>query len=244
MTSLDDLNQPEQYDHAITVLTDVTDALMDTVHTLDDEAVRAPSLCEGWTRGHVLTHLARNADALRNLVTWARTGTETPMYPTREQRDRDIEAGAGRSAAHLEADVEASAERFLDDLLALRGQYLGEVVRTGAGHPLVAHDLPLNRAREVVYHHADLDTGYTFDALPAELVGRFLIETGERLSGQRAGPLTLAATDTGQRVEVGGPGGPEVTGTASELLAWSTGRGDGAGLSISDGDLPTLPPWG
>ena len=37
------------------------------------EAFRAPSALPGWTRAHVLTHLARNADAMVNLLTWART---------------------------------------------------------------------------------------------------------------------------------------------------------------------------
>jgi len=30
-----------------------------------------------------------------NLLSWARTGTETPMYASAESRNADIEAGAG-----------------------------------------------------------------------------------------------------------------------------------------------------
>ena len=60
---------------------------MRTVAALTDSQARAPSLLPGWTRGHVVTHLARNADALRNLLTWARTGIPTPMYPSRQARD-------------------------------------------------------------------------------------------------------------------------------------------------------------
>src|SRR2546425_958326 len=61
---------------------------------------------------HVLTHIARNADGFRNLLAWARTGTETPMYPSEEARDRAIEAGARRSAAEIAADLRASAAAF------------------------------------------------------------------------------------------------------------------------------------
>ena len=57
-----------------------TDRLLATVDGLDDAALRQPSRLPGWTRAHVLTHIARNADGLVNLVTWARTGEETPMY--------------------------------------------------------------------------------------------------------------------------------------------------------------------
>ena len=58
---------------------------------------RAPSLCEGWTRAHVVTHIARNADALSNLVHWATTGEPTPMYASPESRDADIAEGARRA---------------------------------------------------------------------------------------------------------------------------------------------------
>src|ERR671930_1390843 len=73
----------------------------ESVAVLTDAQARAPSGLPGWSRGHVLTHLARNADALVNLLTWARTGVETPMYASGEQRNADIEAGAGRSAEEL-----------------------------------------------------------------------------------------------------------------------------------------------
>ena len=43
---------------------------------LDPGQVAGPSRLPGWSRGHVLSHLARNADALVNLLTWARTGIE------------------------------------------------------------------------------------------------------------------------------------------------------------------------
>lgn len=246
MTSLDDLSQPEQYEAAITVLADVTDALMDTAKRLGNPDIAVASRCPGWTRGHVLTHVARNADALRNLLTWARTGNETPMYPSSEQRDADIAAGAGRSAAAHESDVEASAERFLDDLLALDPEHLGAQVRTGTGAVLVIHDLPYQRAREVVFHHVDLDAGYGFADAPQALVRRALVETGERLTRQGAGPLVLSASDTGQRVVVGETADPtdEVTGTAADLLTWASGRGDGSGLSGPAAGLPTLPAWG
>ena len=82
-----------------------THALQHSLESLTDEQCREPSLLPDWTRGHVLTHLARNADALRNLVHWARTGEKTRMYPSREARSADIEAGSGRSADELRADT-------------------------------------------------------------------------------------------------------------------------------------------
>ncbi|MEU6967194.1 maleylpyruvate isomerase N-terminal domain-containing protein [Kitasatospora aureofaciens] len=81
-----------------------TGLLLRTAARLCDADVRAPSLLPGWSRGHVLTHLARNADGGRRLLSWARTGVPTPEYPGLAERDARIEAGAGRGAAELVAD--------------------------------------------------------------------------------------------------------------------------------------------
>ena len=74
-----------------------TGRLLATTAALADPEVREPSLLPGWTRGHVLSHIARNADGLINLLRWAHTGTQIPMYASQQARDADIEAGAGRS---------------------------------------------------------------------------------------------------------------------------------------------------
>jgi maleylpyruvate isomerase len=82
-------------------ITTATRALLATAAKLDDDDVRAPSLLPGWTRGHVLTHVARNADGGTRLLTWARTGAESYEYPSLEARAAEIEDGAGRPATDL-----------------------------------------------------------------------------------------------------------------------------------------------
>ncbi|MHB1533919.1 MAG: maleylpyruvate isomerase N-terminal domain-containing protein [Acidimicrobiales bacterium] len=72
-----------------------------------------PTALPGWTRAHLLAHLARNAEALGRLLTWARTGVETPMYAGPAQRDADIDAGAAAPGMLLRAEV-ASSARALD----------------------------------------------------------------------------------------------------------------------------------
>ena len=91
--------------------------------------MRDPSLLPGWTRGHVLTHIARNADGMVNLLRWARTGTKIPMYASAESRSADIEAGSGRPAASLAADVRESAAAFAAEAAALPGEAWAEQVR-------------------------------------------------------------------------------------------------------------------
>src|ERR1700734_3959150 len=63
----------------------------------------------GWSRGYVLAHLARGADAMRNLLVGASTGEDRPGYASSESRAADIEHGSRRSAKDLAADVADAA---------------------------------------------------------------------------------------------------------------------------------------
>src|SRR5580698_10405882 len=101
------------------MIDDATARLAATSEGLTDEDAAAPSLLPGWTRGHVLTHIARNADALRNLLIWARTGVERPDYATTGARDQDIAAGASSSAAELAADIRESGAAFSAEAASL-----------------------------------------------------------------------------------------------------------------------------
>src|SRR6266508_3757588 len=91
-----------------------TARLLETAQTPDDAEVGEPSPLPRGSRGHVLTHVARNADGCTNLLTWARTGVETPQYASAESREADIAAGAGRPLADQLTDLKASAARFAE----------------------------------------------------------------------------------------------------------------------------------
>ena len=81
-----------------------------------------PSRLPGWTRGPVVCHVARNAEGLVRLLHWARTGIETPMYPSMEARAADIEAGAGRPLDEQldDAQIQAILNRSSDPQHACR----------------------------------------------------------------------------------------------------------------------------
>ena len=56
-----------------------------------------PSLLPEWTRGHVLTHIARNADSFVRVLEAARRGEVVTQYEGGvASRNADIEAGASR----------------------------------------------------------------------------------------------------------------------------------------------------
>jgi maleylpyruvate isomerase len=233
-------------DPILGMMTDQTDLLLQTARGLADADLRAPSLLPGWTRGHVLTHVARNADALSNVVRSCVTGEVIPMYASTERRNADIDEGAGRSPADLEADIESSAERLLALLADVPPDRLDVAVPTGRGFDLRAQDVPWMRLREVTYHHVDLGAGFTFADLPDEVLRRGLAECPGRLRSAAPGAAVSARLGKGDDVHITvGDGAVAVSGSASDALAWLTGRSDGSGLTTAgDVPLPHLPSWG
>jgi maleylpyruvate isomerase len=147
-------------------------SLMADLDRVDDATALGPSMLPGWTRGHVLTHLARNADSNTGIFLAAQAGDVVAQYPGgNEQRAADIEAGADRSAAELCLDVEAATAR----LEAAWASTTDEVWETGRGVSVARGEVSLSewvfsRWRETEVHHADLDVGYTWARWPARYV--------------------------------------------------------------------------
>lgn len=143
-----------------------------TLEGLDDHVVRRPSRLPGWTVGHVLTHLARNAESHVRMLNAAADGRAVEQYAGgREQRQRDIELGAGRSAAEMAVDVRGTSA-------ALEAAWAEMTPEAWAGHGLTEGDLwpcrvmPFHRWREVEVHHADLGLAYSPTDWPREYVDR------------------------------------------------------------------------
>jgi maleylpyruvate isomerase len=216
-----------------------TDRVASTAASFRNDAVLAPSLCAGWSRGHVLAHLARNADALVRVCDVALTGRADTMYDDVESRDADIERGARRSAHDHATDIRDTAARLAERLEALRPEHADvRVERTPGGFPIPVGMVPFMRLREVVYHHVDLDAGYTFGNAPAEVVALFLRDAVNRLAHDDSPPSLHIATTEGDDHTVG-DGTTRVTGARADVLMWlARGHTDGVEL---DGPVPTLP---
>ncbi len=122
-----------------------------------------PSLLADWTVGHVLTHIARNADSGIRML----DGLEQYEGGI-DGRRAGIEAGAGRSRDELVADVRGSIWR-LEQRWAQETAWDGPPAQATVGE-LPRHDLPFRRWRETEVHHADLGFGYTFADMPADYV--------------------------------------------------------------------------
>jgi maleylpyruvate isomerase len=220
-----------------------TARLLATARKLDDADLAAPSRLPGWTRGHVLAHLARNADGCVNLLTGARTGNETPQYASDEQRDSDIETGAGRPGTEHVADLVASAERVDEAVAQMPPDAWAATVRWRSGRLRPAAYITWARLCEVEVHHTDLDAGYAPTDWPDSFVHRLLHELTADLADGMS-PVRLHAVDLDHELTIGPDPAVTVGGPGSAIASWLAGRSTGTGLTVTpDGPLPTVPNW-
>jgi maleylpyruvate isomerase len=169
---------------------DATQRLLGTARVIAEPDLRAPSLLPGWTRGHVLAHLARSADAMRNLLIGVRSGEDRPAYASAEARAAGIEQGAQQKPADLAADVAGAAMAFRtltrqlpDEAWLVQLQILGSA-------PFPAGQLLTRRLVEVELHHTDLGLGYTPADWPAAFTA---MDLPEPMHSQRQDRLTRTA---------------------------------------------------
>jgi maleylpyruvate isomerase len=214
------------------------------LESLDDAALDSPTALPGWTVRHVVAHVAANADALGNLARWAATGEETPMYSSPEQRNADIERGAGLPAAQLREWFGASASRLRGALDGLAPEQWGHEVRTAQGRTVPATEIPWMRSREVMVHAVDLGGAVTFADLPVDLDAALLDDVTAKRSAAADGPaLVLAPLDDDRTWAVSGAGHPTtVRGSLAQLTAYLSGR-PADGLHADGGVIPSLPRW-
>jgi maleylpyruvate isomerase len=228
----------------LVLLTDVdraTDELLRTAEDLDPASIGAPSRLPGWTVGHVLSHIARNADGQTNLLTWARTGVETPMYASPEAREAGIEEGATRPLREQIEDIRAAHERFADAGAAMPAE-AWTVLLPATGSSAAA--VPWSRLREVEVHHVDLGDRYTAADWSDAFALRLLREIVTGPTGDWPA-LILRPWGTDHPMTIGNAAdAPVIGGPTKSLAAWLAGRADGADLTVSpDGELPVPARW-
>ncbi len=236
---------PDRHDLDATLpwMHESTTRLLEVLGTLDDLALLEPSTLPGWSRAHVLGHLARNADALSRLASWACTGIETPMYASPQQRATEIDHTAALPPAALRSDLASSAETLEAGLDALSTTDWRATVRSAKGRHIPAAEIPWMRTREVWLHAIDLDAEARLADLPAGLVDVLLDDVTTTLSAKPdCPPVRLVPTDR-ERTWSLGPQEPhqaEVSAPAAHLVGWLTGRLPGTQLHHS---APELPAW-
>jgi maleylpyruvate isomerase len=217
--------------------------LIETVVSVTDDDVGRPSRLPDWTVGHVLTHLARNADSHVRMLEAAARGDVVDQYPGGDdERAADIQAGAARPASVLAADVRQAAMRLEAKWAATpAGVWANGAGRMGGNETAVA-ELPFLRWREVEVHHADLGLAFSWrdwsDAYVGAELERTVAELPARLPPGLA--LRLEPTDEGRAWTVPADAAQAlvVARPRRELLAWLLGR-----AGEHDPALPSIGRW-
>jgi maleylpyruvate isomerase len=139
---------------------------------MTDADARGQSLLPGWTRGHVLTHIARNADGQARMVEGALHDLVVEQYAGgNAQRTADIESGARRPVDALRVDVLESQRALVAAWSRVPDGAWDRLTHARVGVRPV-RDGVLSRWREILVHLVDLDVGVAPSALPPEYVAR------------------------------------------------------------------------
>ena len=221
-------------------LSEATLGLLGCTIALSDDEWRAPSLLPGWSRAHVATHVARNADALRGLVQEVIAGGWKTLYASEAERMEAIERGAERSGLELQIDLDTSAGE-LSSVMEQVDDWAQPVRLPFGVLPLAS--VAVARLHEVTLHHIDLGCSYTpeqLDPVPARWLLQWAVD---RLATRPGLPAVDVESDSGLTASLGDVGERRhVRGTDAALWGWVTGRSAGADLDGVDGHAwPPMP---
>jgi maleylpyruvate isomerase len=235
------------------LLTTATQRLLGGTIVVTDEQWAGPSRLPGWNRGHLATHLARQADGFARLVEGAVSGVPQQMYASPEARTAQIEDGAARTGLELQTDLDTSAERLteaferLDRVTADAADAAGPsgwstAVELRGGLVVPARLLPLGRLFEVEIHHVDLGIGHEVEQIEPEVAEWLMEWIGFRARVRDEFPRVELHADSGFTTTLGQVGPALVVhGPAPALVGWLTNRLDPAAVPGTRGlRLPSL----
>lgn len=235
---------PMTHDLDLDDLAEAGQRLVRTVDGLHGDDWRAPSSLPGWSRAHVVAHLALNGEALRDVLRGEVDHERVPMYSSQEARDADIAELAEAEPAELRERLLASLTELVDAALAMPADaWEHRFERTPGGQTLPLDAIPLMRLREIEIHHVDLDCGYSPDDWPrrfSELVVTGMVKRLDPEAGFRIAPLD---TERSWDVDDVDDDPVVVTGPVAHIAWWLTGRSPSEQVSCSRGDLPTIGAW-
>ena len=194
-----------------------SDLVADALANFDERDFAVESQLPGWTRKHLIAHLAANGDAIGNLIHWAATGEVTPMYSSPEAR-------AGMSS--------------------LTDEQWGFEIVTAQGRTVPASETPWMRSREVMIHAVDLDAGIEFDDLPEEFLRALCDDIVTKRAGITGSTAITLVSETSDEGTLPGSGDAvQVTGSLAAIAAYLAGRQYSGLTASSDDGVPAIPAW-
>ena len=172
----------------------------------------------------MLTHVARNADAMINLLTWARTGVPTPAYSEHASSATRTSRPVPSARPRRSAPTSSRRRTGSPPPCGRCRRRPGRRAWSFRGRRILASDVLWLRAREVWIHAIDLDAGASFGDLPRPMLRELLTDAAVTLGARPDFPrLLLAPTDESRTWTVGEV--PDRTGAARGPRARRGARG-------------------
>ncbi|WP_369387574.1 maleylpyruvate isomerase family mycothiol-dependent enzyme [Streptomyces sp. CG1] len=220
------------------------DRLVRAAAGLSGTALRAPSQLPGWTRGHVLAHVAHSVDAYVWLLRLAHTGREPGPRADAATLSAAVERDAALSADRLVARLRESLDQFSAQACTTPAPVWDRLVPALAGWLHPARYLLLRCLRELETHHLDLGVGHGTDQWPDAYVAWALDDTLVTLRAQGFPLASVEAVDLSRRWSVAARG-PSVAGAGHQVLGWLSGRTPADALTTGRPArlLPRPPAW-
>ena len=220
------------------------DTVSSKVAGLRDEDVLAATELPGWTRGHVLAHLAHVSNAVARQVEYTLRGERIDFYDGGPSgRTQAIEMAAGQGAREHQEALAAGMTKVLGALEGLEEEqwqlpisYRNGVVRDGA----------LAYWRELLIHLTDLQVGRGPETWSKEFclyLLEFLTPRVPENTHLKLLPLGLSPMTIGT-----GENAVSVSGMLTDIVAWLAGRTPTMGSLRAEAaadsvELPELLGW-
>lgn len=215
---------------------EATQRLLGYTIGISDEDWHRPSPLPGWSRAHLATHLARNAEHLALIAEAVNAGLPQPVPPSAAVRWADLERGADRTGLELQIDLDTTAGA-LQQTIERVTNWAAPVRLRGRTWPLAV--LPLARLHEVCIHHIDLDCDFSPDAVDPAGAAWLLRWVLDLLEDADLPALRLESDSLVAEIGKGGEA-RTVTGSDARLWAWLSGRLPPSAVSGADGLQPQL----
>jgi maleylpyruvate isomerase len=212
----------------------IADQLLTLTAGLDDATARGDSDLPGWSRGHVMTHLAYFSEAMTRQVDEALQGRLIEVYDGgRPARDAAIEAGADRPATELRTHLHQAVTTLLASW--------DKVSPTDWPLPILHRNSNLSAGlqatwRELTIHTTDLNLGIT----PATWSEDFCLHLLDFLRPRTPDGIHLILQAPTTTWENGTGNDITLTGALTDLTAWYAGRPSPGPIT---GEAPELLPW-
>lgn len=211
---------------------------------LDDSSVAQASELPGWSRGHVLAHIAGIARAMARQLDYAHRGETIELYDGgMDGRNKAIELAAGHSLEQHTESVEAALTAVLAAFDALSPDDWQARIAYRDGTVL---DGGLALWRELTIHASDLGLGFGPETWSRPFCEHLIGFLTARVPGQYK--LVLQPTGLPQLSIGNGGTSIAITGMLTDIAAWLAGREPSLGslraTAAADGvELPELLPW-